>query len=63
VRVIFEAYPEMAYRGKIIKLGEAFYPKSTNNPKVVFDAQIELGEIRPDVMRPGMKAKIEVLGS
>jgi HlyD family secretion protein len=62
VRVIFEAYPEMSYMGKISKLGQAFYPKSANNPKVIFDAQIELGESRPDVMRPGMKAKIEVVG-
>lgn len=63
VRVIFEAYPEMSYLGTITKLGQAFYPKSANNPKVIFDAQIELGEIRPEVMRPGMKAKIEVVGS
>ncbi|GAC20485.1 HlyD family secretion protein [Paraglaciecola arctica] len=61
VRVIFEAYPEMAYMGTITKLGHAFYPKSANNPKVIFDAQIELGKTRPDVMRPGMKAKIEVV--
>ena len=60
VNVIFEAYPEMAYKGKIAKLGQAFYPKSANNQKVIFDAQIELGDIRPEVMRPGMKAKIEV---
>jgi HlyD family secretion protein len=63
VRVIFEAYPEMSYMGTITKLGHAFYPKSANNPKVIFDAQIELGKTRPDVMRPGMKAKIEVVGS
>jgi HlyD family secretion protein len=63
VIVIFEAYPEMSYMGTISKLGQAFYPKSANNPKVIFDAQIELGESRPDVMRPGMKAKIEVVGS
>jgi len=63
VRVIFEAYPEMSYMGTITKLGHAFYPKSANNPKVIFDAQIELGKSRPDVMRPGMKAKIEVVDS
>jgi HlyD family secretion protein len=63
VRVIFEAYPEMSYMGTITKLGQAFYPKSANNPKVIFDAQIELGEARPGVMRPGMKAKIEVVDS
>jgi HlyD family secretion protein len=61
VKVIFEAYPEMSYMGTISKLGQAFYPKSANNPKVIFDAEIELGETRPDVMRPGMKAKIEVV--
>ena len=63
VRVIFEAYPEMSYLGKISKLGQSFYPKSANNPKVIFDAQIELGEQKPEVMRPGMKAKIEVVNS
>ncbi len=61
VRVVFEAYPEMSYLGQISELGQAFYPKSANNPTVVFDAIIELGEARPQVMRPGMKAKVEVL--
>jgi HlyD family secretion protein len=63
VKVIFEAYPENAYMGKISKLGEAYYPKSNSNAKVVFDALIELDDNRPEVMRPGMKAKVEVLGS
>ena len=60
-KVIFEAYPEKAYMGKIAKLGQSFYPKSSTNPKVVFDAQIELLDEQPPVMRPGMKAKIEVV--
>lgn len=63
VKVIFEAYPEMSYLGSISKLGRSFYSKSANNTKVIFDAQIELGEQRPEVMRPGMKAKIEVVGT
>ncbi|MDN4501671.1 efflux RND transporter periplasmic adaptor subunit [Alteromonadaceae bacterium BrNp21-10] len=63
VKVIFEAYPESAYMGKIAELGKAYYPKSNTNAKVVFDALIELGDSQPSVMRPGMKAKIEVLGS
>ncbi|NCP64638.1 MAG: HlyD family efflux transporter periplasmic adaptor subunit [Paraglaciecola sp.] len=61
VKVIFDAYPETAYMGKIAKLGQSFYPKSSTNQKVVFDAQIELGEQRPKVMRPGMQAKVEVV--
>ena len=63
VKVIFEAYPENAYMGKISELGQAYYPKSNTNSKVVFDALIELDGNQPDVMRPGMKAKVEVLGS
>ncbi|MCF2949465.1 efflux RND transporter periplasmic adaptor subunit [Paraglaciecola aquimarina] len=63
VKVLFDAYPEMSYMGKIAELGQAFYPKSAQNPKVVFEAEIELGEARPEVMRPGMKAKIEVVKS
>ncbi|KXI28434.1 HlyD family secretion protein [Paraglaciecola hydrolytica] len=63
VKVIFEAYPENAYVGKISELGQAYYPKSNTNSKVVFDALIELDGNQPDVMRPGMKAKVEVLGS
>jgi HlyD family secretion protein len=63
VKVIFEAYPENAYMGKISELGQAYYPKSNTNAKVVFDAQIELDSNQPEVMRPGMKAKVEVVGS
>ena len=63
VKVIFEAYPENAYMGKISELGQAYYPKSNTNSKVVFDALIELDSNQPEVMRPGMKAKVEVLGS
>uniref|UniRef100_UPI0030F461F8 HlyD family secretion protein n=1 Tax=Paraglaciecola sp. TaxID=1920173 RepID=UPI0030F461F8 len=63
VKVIFEAYPENAYMGKISELGQAYYPKSNSNAKVVFDALIELDSNQPEVMRPGMKAKIEVVGS
>lgn len=63
VKVIFEAYPEMSYMGAIAELGQAFYPKSVQNPQVVFEVEIELGDARPEVMRPGMKAKIEVVSS
>ena len=60
VRVVFEAYPEMAYLGRITHLGQAYYPKSSSSSKIIFDALIELGEQRPEVMRPGMKAKVEL---
>lgn len=60
VRVVFEAYPEMAFSGRIKSLGQAYYPKSANSSKVIFDAMIELTGEKPEVMRPGMKAKVEV---
>lgn len=63
VKVVFDAYPESAFLGAIDKLGRAFYPKSVQSTKVVFDVEIKLGEQRPDVMRPGMKAKVEVISS
>ncbi|MGJ8679012.1 HlyD family secretion protein [Paraglaciecola sp.] len=63
VKVIFEAFPETSYMGEISTLGQAFYPKSPQNPKVVFEVEIQLGEARPKTMRPGMKAKIEVVPS
>lgn len=61
VKVVFEAYPETAYMGKISELAEAYHPKSANNPKVVFDALVELDNGGPKEMRPGMKAKVEVM--
>ncbi|MBC3767375.1 efflux RND transporter periplasmic adaptor subunit [Neptunicella marina] len=61
VKVVFEAYPETAYMGKISELAEAYHPKSANNPKVVFDALVELDNDGPKEMRPGMKAKVEVM--
>lgn len=63
VKVVFDAYPESAFIGSIEKLGRAFFPKSVQSPKVVFDVEIKLGNDRPDVMRPGMKAKVEVSAS
>lgn len=61
VKVVFEAYPEKAYQGKISSMADSYHPKSVNNPKVVFDAMVELDDEGPAEMRPGMKAKVEVL--
>ncbi|WP_416305956.1 HlyD family secretion protein [Neptunicella sp. SCSIO 80796] len=61
VKVVFEAYPEKAFLGKVAELAEAYHPKSVNNPKVVFDALVDLNGGGPAEMRPGMQAKVEVL--
>lgn len=61
VKVLLDAHPEKPFAGKITSLGQAYRNKSQNNLKVVFDAWVELDELSMDVMRPGMKAKVELL--
>lgn len=61
VKVTLEAYPEMPFIGQITSLGQAYKPKSNQNPKVVFEAFISLDKIDSSLMRPGMKAKVELL--
>lgn len=61
VKVLLDAHPEKSYAGRITSLGQAYRNKSQNNLKVVFDAWVELDELANDIMRPGMKANVEVL--
>lgn len=61
VKVVLDAHPEKPFNGKITSLGQAYHAKSQRNQKVVFDANIELEELASDLMRPGMKASVEVL--
>lgn len=61
VKVTLEAYPEMPFIGHITSLGQAYKPKSNQNPKVVFEAFISLDEVDSSLMRPGMKARVELL--
>ena len=61
VKVTLDAYPERSFQGAIKDLGKAFRQKSQRNPKVVFDAFIELKNLDTDIMRPGMKATIELV--
>ncbi|MCP9480164.1 efflux RND transporter periplasmic adaptor subunit [Marisediminitalea aggregata] len=61
VKVTLDAYPEIPYSGTIVSLGEAYKEKSSTNLSIVFDVEITLHQIDDKRMRPGMKAKIEVL--
>lgn len=60
VKVLLDAYPERPFSGKITKLGQAFRKKSQRNLKVVFDAWVSLDELAQDIMRPGMKATVQL---
>lgn len=61
VKVVLDTHPEKPFTGKIVSLGQAYRGKSINNLKVVFDAWVELDELDIDIMRPGMKANVELL--
>jgi len=61
VKVTLDAYPELPLTGYIASLGQAYKSKSNQNPKIIFEAFIALEEIDSSLMRPGMKAKIELL--
>ena len=63
VKVTFDAYPEKSYQGTVTSLGQSYRPKSNTNQKIVFDAIISLEALSEELIRPGMKAKVEVVSS
>ncbi|MDA8622272.1 efflux RND transporter periplasmic adaptor subunit [Psychrosphaera sp.] len=62
VKITLDAYPELPFVGKISTLGQSYKSKSYRNPKVVFDVFIDIENIDPEIMRPGMKVKVEMAG-
>jgi len=60
VRVTLDGYPERPFAGQISEIGQSYRQKSTNNQKVVFDAWVELEQMDLNIMRPGMKATVEL---
>ncbi len=63
VKVTLDAYPEHPFMGKITTLGQSYKHKSRQNPKVVFDVFIQIDNIDMEIMRPGMKVKVELVSS
>jgi HlyD family secretion protein len=63
VRITLDAFPERPFTGKITELGKSYRSKSRNNQKMVFDAWVTLDELDLTVMRPGMKATVDLLKS
>ena len=61
VRVTLDAFPERPFTGKVSELGQSYRAKSRNNQKVVFDAWVTLDELDLNVMRPGMKATVDLV--
>ncbi|MDT0596660.1 HlyD family secretion protein [Glaciecola petra] len=63
VRVTLDAFPERPFTGVISELGKSYRNKSQNNLKVVFDAWVKLDELDLNIMRPGMKATVDLIES
>lgn len=61
VKVLLDAHPEKPFAGKITSLGQAYRHRSQHNLKVVFDAWVELDSLDATLMRPGMKANVQVM--
>lgn len=61
VKVLLDAHPERPFSGIISSLGQAYRHRSQNNLKVVFDAWVELKTLDLEIMRPGMKANVEIM--
>jgi HlyD family secretion protein len=61
VRVTLDAFPEKPFMGNISELGKTYRNKSQNNLKIVFDAWVTLEEFDLSIMRPGMKATVNMV--
>jgi len=61
VKVLLDAHPERPFAGQVISLGQAYRNKSQHNLKVVFDAWVELDVQDESIMRPGMKASVQIV--
>jgi HlyD family secretion protein len=61
VSVTLDAFPEKPFNGKISELGKSYRTKSQTNLKIVFDAWVTLEELDLGIMRPGMKATVDMV--
>lgn len=56
-----DANPERNFHGKVSELGRIFHAESRQKPTTVFDAQVTTLDPDPEVMRPGMTAKVRII--
>ncbi len=60
VEVVLDASPEKIFKGVIKKLGQTFRRESRDQANIIFDAEVELKQIDPELMRPGMAARLKI---
>ncbi|MFZ0428435.1 MAG: efflux RND transporter periplasmic adaptor subunit [Acidobacteriota bacterium] len=61
VSVTLDAVPDHTYQGHIKEIGTIFRRASFDKPLKVLDVKVALDEPDPQVMRPGMVAKLEII--
>lgn len=61
VRITLEAARNRVFSGRIASLARVFRSKSENQPAVVFDAEIEILDPDPELMRPGMAVTAQIV--
>ena len=62
VKIAIDAIPERAFAGEVASLGQIVRVKSREEPSMVFDAVINIHDPDIEVMRPGMAARLEIIG-
>jgi len=58
--VTLDAYPDQIYQGQIARLQSVAQTLGRRTTARAFDVTVELGQMDPSFMRPGMSAKVEV---
>jgi HlyD family secretion protein len=61
VEVRLDSNPDRIYKGKLESLGRIFRTKSSDQPAVVFDADVKIFDPDPELMRPGMAASVDII--
>jgi len=61
VQFTLDAAPDRIFKGRITDLASVVHTRSTNQPAKVFDATVTLDNPDPELMRPGMSVKAEIL--
>lgn len=59
--IVLDAVPDRPFTGTVVKIGKLAYPKPSNNDIMVFEVVAVIRESAPELLRPGMTAKVGVI--
>ncbi|MBB6520600.1 efflux RND transporter periplasmic adaptor subunit [Pseudoteredinibacter isoporae] len=61
VQVRLDALPDKVFKGRLLQLGKIVRMKAHDDPSMVYDALVELEETDPNIMRPGMAVRLNIV--